>query len=153
MSPLLNLNEENLAAELFPIINEFEADIEKSAPLFDIEGARLEAIARDVPQHQAFYDMRAREAKQLVKMLEGLRDKIEARLTKNHLQGQRVYGARETTVLIAGTREMVEHNQLIIEVSLIQQKLEAIVDSFKQMGWMVGHIAKLRVAELQDVIL
>jgi hypothetical protein len=153
MSPLSELDESKLVEQLFPMFTRFEEDIEKAQPLFEMQGQRLEVMARTLPHNQAFYDQRYREARQLVKWLENHMARIEARLTKNYLQGQRAYGARETAALIAGEREMVEHKQLIIEASIIQEKLDAIVEGFKQMGWMVQNITKLRIAELHDVVL
>jgi hypothetical protein len=153
MSPLLDLEESRLAEQLGPILDAFEEDIAGAEKMFEIAGERLEVIARTLPQHQAFYSQRAKEAKHVVKLLENFSCKLESRLLKNLMQGQRAYGARETTVFIAGSPEMVAHNQLVIEVSLVRDKLEEIVEAFKQMGWMLQNITKLRVAELQDVIL
>lgn len=153
MSFLLQLDESRLGEQLIPILERLESEVAKAAPLFELNGRRLEEIARELPQHQAYYMQLSQEAKHLVKWLENHLEKIEARLTNNHLKGQRAYGSRETTVLIAGSSEMVEHKQLIIEASLTYQKLDSIVEGFRQMGWMVGNVTKLRVAELQDVIL
>jgi hypothetical protein len=153
MSFLLQLDDARFGEQLIPILERLEAETAKAEPLFLLNGRRLEEIARELPQHQAYYMQLAQEARHLVKWLENHLEKIEARLTNNYLKGQRAYGARETTVLIAGSSEMVEHKQLIIEASLTHQKLDAIVEGFKQMGWMLGNVTKLRVAELQDVIL
>lgn len=153
MSFLLDLSEDNLAEQLPVVIDRFEEELKKAPPLFEIHGERLEVVARTLPYNQAHFDGLAREAAQLVKWLENLKARIEARLTRNYLNGQRVYGARETATLIAGEREIIEINQLIIEASLIQQKLDAVVEALKQLGWMLSHITKLRVEQLQDVIL
>lgn len=153
MTAFLTIDETRLGEELMRFFDRYSSEIEKAEPLFSLEGRRLEEIARSLPYHQAHYDKLAKEAQQLVKWLENSRARIEARLTKNYLQGQRAYGARETSTLVAGEREMVEHNQLIIEATIFYQKLDSIVEAFKQMGWMVGNITKLRVAELQDVVI
>jgi hypothetical protein len=153
MSILLDLSEERLQEQLPLLLAKWEQEIAKSEKLFDLKGERLEAVARALPQHQAHYAQLAQEAKHLVKWIENDLARIEARLTKNYLQGQRVYGARETTTLIGGEREMIEQKQLIIEASLVYQKLDEIVEAFKQMGWMLGHITKLHVASIQDVVL
>lgn len=154
MSFLLQLDESRLAEQLIPILDSFEADIAKAEPLFELEGRRLEEIARVLPYHQGMYQQRAQEAKQLVKWLENHLAKIEARMIKNmNAHNARAFGARETTAIISGEREVVEQKQLIIEATLMQEKLDAIVDAFRQMGWMIGNVTKLRVAELQDVVL
>ncbi len=153
MSFLLALEESQLNEQLIPILESFEADIAKAAPLFRIEGERLQHIARTLPQHQAYYGQRSQEAKHLVKWLENYMAKTESRLTKNYLQGQRALGVRETSTLIAGEKDMVEQKQLIIEASLMQHQLSEIVEAFKQMGWMLQNITKLHVASIQEVLL
>ena len=153
MSALLTIDENDIGGSVIPMMEKFDAQIAKAEPLFKLEGRKLMDIARDLPYHQNHYSALAQEAKALVKWLENHKARIEAKLTKNYLQGQRAFGQRETATFIAGEREMVEHNQLVIEAQLCLQKLDAIVESFEQMGWMVGHITKLRVAELQSVVL
>jgi hypothetical protein len=153
VTTFLTINEDQLEAELSRFFDRFEKAIAEAEPLFTLENRRLEEIMKVLPYHQSHYDQLCKEAHQLVKWLENSKARIEARLTKNYLQGQRVYGARETTTLVSGEKDMVEHNQLIIETTLLYQKLDAIVEAFKQMGWMCGNITKLRVAELQSVVL
>lgn len=153
MTSFLTIDDTQLADELTSFFDRYAAAIGQAEALFQLEGKRLEEIARSLPYHQSHYDQLAKEAHQLVKWLENYRNRIEARLTKNYLQGQRAYGARETTTLVNGEKEMVDHNQLVVEAQLYYQKLDAIVEGFKQMGWMVGHITKLRVSELKDVVI
>ena len=154
MSFLFSLEEDKLHEQLPPIFENCEKHIKNAEPLFQLEGMRLELIARNLPHHQAFYAQRAAEMKQVVKWLENFRAKLEARFTKNYSSGsQRALGAREAQTFISGEREIVELNQLIIEATLFHNQLDEIVEGFKQMGWMVGNITKLRVAELGDVIL
>lgn len=153
MSFLFTLEENKLADQLPKIFENYENHITSAEPLFALDGMRLELIARNLPQHQMFYAHRAHEMKQVIKWLENYRAKLEARFTKNYSQGQRALGAREATTFINGEKDIVELNQLIIEASLLYSQLDEIVEAFKQMGWMCGHITKLRVAELQDVTL
>ena len=153
MSFLFALEEANLAEQLPPLFDKWEREISKAEPLFDLEGRRLEEVARVLPKHQAHYDLLAQDTKQLVKWLENYKSKLEARATKNINSGSRAVGPREAAIYINGEREIVEINQLIIETDLIRQKLDAIVESFRQMGWMVGNITKLRVASLNAVVL
>jgi len=147
------LDENNLALQLGDIFSEYDELIKTAEVLFQIQGARLEKIARDVPYHQATYARHAENAKHIVKWLEVYLGKLEARCTKNYLAGQRALGQREMQALIQGEKDVVEAKQLITEASRIYQNLASIVEAFQQMGWMVGHITKLRVAELHDVII
>lgn len=151
MSFLFTLEEDKLAEQLPAIFERYEKHVKDAEPLFELDGMRLELIARNLAQHQTRYAHRAAEMKQVSKWLENYKAKLEARFTKNYAQSQRVLGARETTVFINGEKEIVELNQLIIEATLLYQQLDEIVEGFRQMGWMVGNITKLRVAELQEV--
>ena len=153
MSFLFTLEEDRLAEQLPPIFENYEKHIKKAEPLFELEGVHLEKLARDLPRNQTFYAHRAQEMKQVAKWLENYKAKLEARFTKNYSQGQRALGAREAATFIGGEKDIVELNQLIIEATLLHQKLNDIVEGFQQMGWMIGNMTKLRVAELQEVTL
>lgn len=153
MSFLFTLEEDKLAEQLPPLFEKFENHVKNAEPLFELEGMRLELIARNLPQHQAFYAHRANEMKHVMKWLENYKAKLESRFTKNYSQGQRALSARDITTFIGGEKDIVELNQLIIEANLLYSQLDQIVEAFQQMGWMVGHITKLRVAELQEVVI
>jgi hypothetical protein len=153
LSFLFTLDESKLTEQLPPIFAKAEKDIAAAAPLFEIEGSKLEALARDVPQHQAHYSHRALELKALMQWLETRQSRQEAEALKRLLAGQRAFSASDQKILIGGTSEIIETKQLIIEATQFYRQFEEIAESFKQMGWMVGHITKLRVAELGDVII
>lgn len=154
MSFILDLDEAKLDIQLPPLLEGFEADVEKAPALFQLEGVKLEKIMRDLPYHQQYYAHRAQEAKHIVKWLDNHLSKIEGRMTKNMLAGnQRAFAQRDQNAMIAGEREVVEHKQLIIEFSLMYGKLDEIVECFKVMGWTTGNMTKLHVASIQDVVL
>jgi len=152
---LFSLGETNeaLINELPVFFFQWDEEIQGAAPIFEIEGERLEKLARDLPHHQFFYAKRAQESRALVKWLEIQKTRKEARHVKNYNQNPRALGAREQALYVQGEKDIVELNQLIVEANLKQQQFEEIVESLKQMGWMIGHITKLRVAEMQDVII
>ena len=153
MSFLFTLDEEKLNEQLPEIFTRTEREISKAEPLFKIEGERLEVLARNLPMHQAHFDLLAQEMKQLMKWLENYKAKQEAIHFKNYSRGQRALSATDQRILLAGEKEIIETNQLIIEASLLYGKLDSIVEAFKQMGWMLGHVTKLRVASLEDVMI
>ena len=153
MSFLFTLEEDRLAEQLPALFENYEKHIQAAEPLFKLEDARLESVARTLPQYQTFYAHRAAEMKHVIKWLENYRAKLEARFTKNYSQGQRALAAREATTFINGEKDIVELNQLIIEASLLHLQLNEIVEGFRQLGWCISHITKLRVAELQEAIL
>ena len=130
-----------------------ESGLEFEKPIFELEGVRLELIARNIPHHQVFYAQRAMEVRALVKWLEVHKARTESRYVKNYNNSPRALGTKEQSQYLQGEKDVVEINQLIIQTALFQQQFEEIVEAIKQMGWMIGNITKLRVAELQDAVI
>lgn len=153
MSFLLELDEHQLNEQLPPIFERAEADIRNAEPLFKIDGQLLEVLARNLPMHQAHFDQKAQEMKQLMKWLENYKSKLEAIHFKNYARGQRALSATDQRILMGGEKDIVEVNQLIIEAAMLYAKFEAITDAFRQMGWSLGNIVKLRIAEMHQVII
>lgn len=157
MSIILTLDtssDEVLFSQLLNIITRYESYLDQAAPLFELEGKKLEEIARVLPKNLSIYDRHYQEMKTLEEWLHSRRDKIQAKLWKKYLEGYaRALGSKDIQMYIQGDKEYVEFTEIIIEVANIKNKLHAVVESFSQMGWMIGHITKLRVAELQDAIL
>lgn len=153
MSFILTFDDNNISA----IINElmrFEKLVLAAEPIFKLEGRRIEEIMRVLPHHLAQYDQALQEVKGVDEWLNNFKDKITAKYWKKYLEGyQRTLATRDIQAYIAGEKEIVEINQVAIEVTLLKNKLSAIVEALKQMGWMCGHMTKLRVAEMQDAIL
>jgi len=144
---------EKQSSELIAQFAEWSAEIEAAAPIFDIEGELLEKLARDLPHHQFHYAKLAQEAKSLVKWLEIQKSKLESRHLKNYNNSPRALGVREQALYVQGERDVVEQNQLITEANLRANQFEEIVEALKQMGWMIGSIVKLRVAEIHEAII
>jgi hypothetical protein len=152
---LFGLGEKNqeLMNQLPTFFEYWQAEIDRAEPVFDIKGQRLESLIRDVPQHQAHYAKLAQESRALVKWLEVQKAKSESRYIKNYNNSPRVLGVKEQSQYLNGEKDVIELNQLIVEAALKQNQFDEIVDAVKQLGWMLGAVVKLRVAELQDVII
>jgi hypothetical protein len=153
MSFLFTLDEDKLSEQLPEIFAKAEREILKAEPLFEIEGQRLELLMRNLPQHQGHYAQKAQEMKQLMKWLENYKAKLEFIHLKNYSRGQRALSATDQRVFLGGEQNVIEVNQLIIEANLMYSKFDEITEAFKQLGWMLGNITKLRVAELHEVII
>lgn len=153
MSFLFTLDEDKLAEQLPEVFAKAEREIQFAEPLFDIAGSRLELIIRDIPKHQAHFAQKAQEMKLLMKWLENYKAKLELIHLKNYSKGQRALSATDQRVFLGGEQNIIELNQLIIETTLFYGKFDEITEAFKSMGWSLGNVVKLRVAELQDIII
>ena len=153
MSFLLTLSEDKLE-EIIPLLPKYEEKIAAAEKIFQLEGRRLEEIARTLPFHQSSYDASYHEMKSLEEWVNNIKEKKVGRLWKKYNEAySRQLTTRDIQAYIAAEKEIVEMNQIIIEITLLKNHLNSIVEALKQMGWMVGHVTKLRVAEMQDAIL
>ncbi len=144
---------DEIKTHLLDFFEQWSVEVAEAEPIFKIDGQQLEKVARDLAHHQAFYAHRFTEARALVKWLEIEKAQKETRHVKNYNNMPRVLGVKEQSIYVAGERDVVELSQLIVEANLRQQQFEEIVDAVKQLGWMVGNIVKLKVAELNDIVL
>ena len=153
MSFLLTLTEDRLE-EIIPLLANYEEKIKAAEPIFKLENRRLEEIMRTLPFYQSSYDQAYQDMKALEEWVTNIKDKKIGKLWKKYTEGySRQLSSRDIQAYIGADQEIVELNQILIEVAVLKNSLNAIVEALKQMGWMVGHITKLRVSELQDVIL
>lgn len=150
---LLGQKNEELFNELPAFFDNWHAEIASAEPIFSIEGERLEKLARDIPHNQFYYAQKAQDARALVKWLEIHRAQKEARYLKNYNNSPRALGVKEQAVYLAGEKDIVEVNQLIVEAQLCQNQLEEIVDAIKQLAWQLGNVVKLRIADLGEGVL
>lgn len=153
MSFLLRLDEDKLE-QIVPLLPKYEEAVVSAEAIFKLEGKRLEEVARTLPHYQSSYDRQYQELKALEEWVNNIKDKKMARLWKKYTEGYaRQLTARDIQAYVAGEKEIVELNQIIIEISLIKNNLSSIVEALKQMGWMISHMTKLRISEMQDAIL
>lgn len=153
MSFLLTLDEEKLS-EIIPFLPKYEAKIEAARPIFKLEGRKLEEVMRTLPHYQSSYDQSYQELKSLEDWINIIKDKKTGKLWKKYNEGySKALSTRDIQAYIASEKDIVELNQIALEITLLKSNMQSIVESLKQIGWMVGNITKLRVAEMQDAIL
>ena len=153
MSFLLNLEIDKLEM-ILDVLPKYEKKVEEAAAIFKLEGRKLEEIMRTLPHYQSTYDQALQEMKALEEWVNNVKDKENARLWKKYIEGYpKQLATRDVQSYIGGEKTIVELNQIIIEVSLIKNHLNSIVESLKQLGWMMSHVTKLRVAEIEDATL
>lgn len=154
MSLTLTLVDSDLGDQIIPLIDKFEARIKAAEPIFNLDGRKLEEVIRTVPYHQASYDQTLQEVKAVEEWLLTIKEKRVAKAWKKYNEGySRALTTRDIQAYIGGEKDVVEINQILIEIVLIKNNMAAIVDAIRQIGWMVSHITKLRVAELDEAIL
>lgn len=151
---LLDADKPECLEDILPILPKYEKLVEDADEYFNISGKKLEKVATELPKLQSRYSRALKEMKGLTQWLETVKDKRNAKAWKKFTEGYPVkLGPNDIKNYVNGDPQIIEINQIIIEVELVRQHLESIVTAFEQMGWMIGHVTKLRVAELQEYIL
>lgn len=153
MSFLLTLSEDKLE-DIVPLLSKYEDKINAAEPIFKLENRRLEEIMRTLPYYQTTYDQAHQDMKALEDWVTNIKDKRVGKLWKKYTEGySRQLTSRDIQAYIGADQEIVELNQILIEVVVLKNNLNAIVESIRQLGWMVGNITKLRISEMQDAML
>lgn len=153
MSFLLTLDDEQLD-QLIPFIEKYENAIEQAEPIFQLTGKKIEGLCKDLPHHMSKYDQYYQELKSLEEWLISRREKVVARLWKKYTEGyNRALTAKDIQAYIAGEKEHIVFTEFILEIGNLKGKMQSIVKALDSMGWMLSHITKLRIAEMQDAVL
>lgn len=135
-------------------LEKYDVAIKDAEELFEMEGKKLEFLCRTLPANMARYDEYQGELKSLEDYLKARRDVVESKLWKKYVEGySRQLSTRDIQAYIMGDTEYVTYTELILEVTHVKSQISAIVKALEQGGWMLSHITKLRVAEMQDAIL
>lgn len=153
MSLILSLEEDNFI-QIVPLIEKFTTELEAAAPLFQLEGRKLEEIMRTQPHYLTQYDRIHNEIKALEEWIQIMRDKVYARLWRKYNEGySKALSTRDIQAYIGNEQELVTIDVILKEVQLLKSNANSIVEAIRQIGWMCGNITKLRIAELEDTIL
>ena len=128
--------------------------ITAAEPLFDLENKNLEVACREHAQNLMFYSVTLEECKTVENFLRARAEEVEANLHKHYLKSEaRALSATEMKSYIRSDPQYVEVNQILIDVAHTRGQLEQIVAAFQTMGWSLSNIVKLRIAQLDHVVL
>jgi hypothetical protein len=128
--------------------------IAEAAPLFELKGKGLEEANKDHAQNLMFYDLMLQEAKTIEEYLKLKMEETEALLYRKYIESSaRALGANDLKMYVRGDPEYVAANQILLDVAHTRKQLEAIVEAMKTMGWSLSNIVKLRVAQLDHIVL
>jgi hypothetical protein len=131
-----------------------QAQLEAAGPVFDLNGRKLEEMCKNHAHHLVYYDQIRINLKSLLELMETKRNTIESKLWRKYNEGyQRALSSRDIQAYIAGEPEYVAASEMILEINNVKEQAQAVVKAIEDMGWMLSHMTKLRVAEMQDAIL
>lgn len=135
-------------------LDKYEHIIEEADPLFNLEDVKLETLCREQPGWLAKHYQYEQELKAVENILQIKRDEIEGKLWKKYVEGySRQLSSTEIKNYVMKEKDMVDISLIMNEISFVKNKMSAVVDGFRSMGFALKNIVALRVNQLQNEIL
>lgn len=132
----------------------YELVIKASEPVFELSGRKLEDIIKQHPQDLSMYALLLQECKTIEQYVETKAEEQEGLLFRKYIEsGARALGPTELKAYVRSDPAYVEVKGILADVNHIKRSLEAIVAALETMGWSLSNITKLRVAQMDHVIL
>jgi hypothetical protein len=135
-------------------IVDYSQFVQDAASFFEMDGERLEVICKKHAKNVYETCLRISEMKALEDYYATVIGKIEsAHWKKYNEKYSRALSTKDIQAYIAGEPDYVAAKELSLEVAFVRHQLDQVLDALNGMSFMVNNITKLRVAELEDVIL
>lgn len=135
-------------------IVDYSKFVQDAASFFEMDGKRLEVICKEHAKNVYETCRRISEMKALEEYYYIVIAKIEsAHWKKYNEKYSRALSTKDIQAYIAGEEDYVSAKELSLEVSFVKNQLDQVLDALNGMSFMINNITKLRVAELEDVVL
>ena len=132
----------------------YEELCQNAEPIFELEGKKLEDACKEQSKNLLFFSMMLQECKTIEEAIRIKVEEIEGELFKKYNENnQRALGLRDIQYYIKGDPKYVAAYEILLEVVHQKRQLESVVEAIVSMGWSLGHIVKLRVAQLEATVL
>lgn len=135
-------------------IAELDQKAETFAAFFELDGRRLEEIAKN-------YSKQKHSAKYLNNKVKLYLEEVQTVL--NSLEGKwwyfytekyaRTLSTKDIQMYISAVPEVVTVRQIIVNLNYVRGKYEAILDALDGLNWMISNMTKLRIASLEEEII
>lgn len=119
-----------------------------------IKGKSLENANRENPSLYAFYDQRRVELKSLTDYMEREVERVKGRLFRSFTENSnRELSDRAKAEYVKGEQAYLDIHEIYLEVNEVYGQFSAAVEAFKMRGYALNNITKIRVANMENVIL
>ncbi len=135
-------------------IEEYSKFAADAVSFFDMDNKRLESICKDHAKNVYETSRRISEMKAMEEYYSTIVGEIESihwrKYNENH---KRTLSTRDIQAYIAGEPDFVAAKQMGLEICFVRNQLEHVLDALNGMSFMINNITKIRVSELEEVIL
>ena len=134
-------------------IDYYEAELDEAKYECGIKGS-LEKASASLP---GITERRFNQLQEIEAILEHLNIELRqerSRVFRKYLESyNRVLSSRDAEKFVDGEDTVVTQTQLINEFSLLRNKYLGILRALEVKQWQIGHITRLRVAGLEDIVI
>jgi len=142
------------AAKVLSYIEKYEKAINDIEPFFTLEGRKLVEICQNIPKKIVEFKRYAAELKSIQDLLELRRDEHEGKKWKGlNEHNKRQLSTKDIQQYIKGDAEFVSLSELMLEIGFLRSNVNAVIEALDTMNWQVGHIAKVYIASLSEMVL
>jgi len=144
---LLEKNIKNLPA----VLEQYENELEAVKDILTIKGKRLELANSEQCTWLQYYDQKRIELHTLVKYLEAKVSATRGSLFRSYTEkSQRDLSDRAKDKYIDNEKAYLTVYELFLEVKELHDHFNSVVEAFKQRGYSLNNITKIRIASLED---
>lgn len=140
-------------AQIVNCIDYYEAELEEAKYECSIKGS-LEKASASLP---GITERRFNQLQEIEAILEHLNIELRqerSRVFRKYLESyNRILSSRDAEKFVDGEEVVVAQTQLVNEFSLLRNKYLGILKALEVKQWQIGHITRLRVAGMEDIVL
>lgn len=145
---------QNNLANVDHYLGKYNKFIDDNKSFFKLEGQNLEGVCKKLPFLVAEFKLIASELKSMNDFLEFRKETLEGELWKKYIEGSKRHMApKDIQMYTKQESDFITLNEFILEVAHMKQNISAILDALDVLHWQLGHIVRLRVASLEEVVL
>jgi hypothetical protein len=145
-----------ITADLTQIPNfilHYENELEKARQDVRIYG-KIEKNLADLPGITEYRFSQLQEIEAVLNYLNIQLNKIRRKHFQKYLENyNRSLSSREAEKYVDGEDEVIDYETIINDVALVRNKFLGIIKGLESKNFQLGHITKLRVAGMEDIVL
>lgn len=135
-------------------LSDYEDYLATIEPFFEMDGKRLEQICKEHSQKLYMFKKKLNDLKSLEEFFKMKMDEKSSERFKHwNEKHQRALSTKDIQQYILSDPDYLTAAEIYLEVVHMKNQYVAVVEGLEDMGWMISHITKLRVAELEDALL
>lgn len=133
------------------IIEKYELYLIDAEKNLKVKGKSLQQANQEHASWLYYYDVRRQELNVLVKYLEREVERVRGKLWKGYTETyDRDLNYRDKDNYINNEPAYLTNNEMLLEVTDLYKKYDAVVEAFKARGYALNNIVKIRTSAIED---